>query len=113
MTLGKPFLRALAVAGLAIAAAACTPMRWEHPQLGVANADADQQECGSLAWRESWQYGWQYGPGYGFWDYPYRARGRTFYRGYPGYRYDPFFEEQRLRDYCMRAKGYQMVPIPG
>ena len=102
--------------GVAAAATACTPMRWEHPQLGLANVEADTEECDSLAWRESWRYG----NGFGAWSYPryYRTRdGRLlYYPTYPwgwGPRNDAFFEEMRLRDYCMRAKGYRAVPVPG
>jgi hypothetical protein len=102
--------RLLAAVCLA-AAAACTPLRWEHPQLGLANVETDQQECDSLAWRESLRFGY----GFHMWEYPryYRGRdGRLYMRAFNLYRRDPFFEEMRLRDYCMRSKGYRMVPVP-
>jgi len=106
-----PVFRAFAAVCLVAAAGACTPVRWEHPQFGVANVDADTQECNSLAWRESWQYGY----GLGMWGAPHYHRGRDgrmYYYSFPGYRRDPFFEEMRLRDYCMRSKGYRTVPVP-
>ncbi len=106
-----PLAGVLAAVGLAATVAACTPLRWEHPQFGFANAEADQQECNTLAWRESWRYG----PGFNMWDFPYYYRGRDgrlYHRAYPGFHYSPFQEERRLRDYCMRSKGYRMVPVP-
>jgi hypothetical protein len=103
----------LVAACLVAAAAACTPMRWEHPQLGIANADADMQECDLLAWRESWRYAY----GFNAWHFPRYHRGRDgrlyYYRHFPGPHHDAFFEEMRLRDYCMRSKGYRAVPVPG
>jgi hypothetical protein len=97
---------------LVVLAGACTPMRWEHPQLGLASAEADAQECDHLARRESWRSPY----GLGLWDSPSAYRGpdgRFRAHPYPLYRRDPWFEELRLRDYCMRAKGYRLVPAPG
>jgi hypothetical protein len=91
---------------------ACTPWRWEHPQLGLASLDSDIQECDTLAWRESLRYG----HGFGAADFPgyYRGRdGRLYSRAFSGPRHNPFFEEMRLREYCMRSKGYRMAPVPG
>ena len=44
------------------------------------------------------------------------AFGRSFiawpYTPYPSpFHSDPFFEETRLADFCMRAKGYELVPV--
>jgi hypothetical protein len=101
----------LVAASLLLASSACTPMRWEHPQLGIASAETDTQKCDYLAWRESWRYS----HAFGYWDFPryYRGRDGRLRRAYPFYRRDPWFEEMWLRDYCMRSKGYRMVPVPG
>jgi hypothetical protein len=100
---------------IAATLAACTPMRWEHPQLGLASADADLRECSVRARQEAWRYSFMHQPwSYAFPYTTYRDRdGRLRYAEpiFPRYR-DTTFDEWNLRDYCMRSKGYRMVPIP-
>jgi hypothetical protein len=107
-------VRAGLIVGAVAALAACTPMRWEHPQLGVAAADEDVRDCSIKARQEAWRYSFMYQS----WSYPrpyaYRDRaGRVHYADpvFPRYR-DPTFDEWNLRDYCMRSKGYKLVPVP-
>lgn len=91
-------------------------MRWEHPQFGAASADEELRDCGVKARHEAWRYSFTSHP----WSYPYpmsyayRDRnGRLRYADpiFPRYR-DTTFDEWNLRDYCMRSKGYRLVPIP-
>ena len=101
---------------LVLLAAGCTPMQWVRPDSPPPQQiDADIQHCQAEAWSEA---AWRYPPssrGYGAW--PYRdPLGRRFI-GYPyGAFGDPFgdrdMEEQRLLNFCMRAKGYELVPAP-
>jgi len=72
------------------------------------NYDAYRQ-----AWREAQYRAFYYRP-YG----PFAGRG-SFGRPFLGWPYgpssypfgDPFLEETRLADFCMRAKGYELVPV--
>lgn len=93
------------------ALAGCTPMRWEHPQSGLDATESDLTDCSRSARQEAWRSSFMYST----WDYP------SYYRGRDGRRYrDPFpmrrrnstFDEWQLRDYCMRNKGYRLVPVP-
>ena len=103
------FISVLAVAALA----ACTPMRWEHPQLAMADADQELRECSIRARQEVWRNSFMYRPLH----YPmlrYRDnQGRLRYADpvIPRHR-DTTFDEWHLRDYCMRSKGWQLVPVP-
>jgi len=103
------FVPVVAVIG---ALAACgPPMAWQKPGVTLAQAEADSRECAGLArhqaFRESFfgppgYYGYPYGP----WPYRY---------GYYGY-HDPYMwrgqREGDLQDFCLRARGYQLAPIP-
>jgi hypothetical protein len=109
----RPFLFALA----ALTLGGCTPLQWVRdgavPPTEVV--EKDSADCRQEAWRESQYRYWGYSgpfipvfrrdpfnrgfvgyPYYGPWSYPF---------------YDPLFEESRLADFCMRSKGYQLVPV--
>ncbi len=84
-------------------------MRWEHPQVGTANAGADLNHCSQVAHSEAWRMansapmsmgGWRRGRG-----------GQMYFDPFPRYP-DPWHYERPLQDYCMRSKGYQLVPVP-
>ena len=94
----------------------CTPMQWMRDG-AVPAAEAferDSSSCRQQAWREAQYRAWAYRP-----ITPYLERdafGRRFVAWpYGPYPYpllgDPFFEEARLTDFCMRAKGYELVPV--
>jgi hypothetical protein len=86
-------------------------MRWEHPQYGMAGTQTDLQECGQSARAEAWRSSFAYSP----FDHPhyYRGRnGRRYYDPFPMHRHSSTFDEFQLRDYCMRNKGYKLVPVP-
>jgi hypothetical protein len=95
--------------------AGCTPMQWVREGAVPATEvlETDSASCRQQAWREAQFRSWAYRP-----ITPYVARdsfGRRsvawpygpFYSPYG----DPFFEESRLADFCMRAKGYDLVPV--
>jgi len=74
--------------------------------------EKDSSECRLQAWREAQYRSWAYAPvgpiamrdpfGRRFIGWPYRPYAYPFG--------DPFFEEARMMDFCMRAKGYELVP---
>jgi hypothetical protein len=87
-----------------------TPMEWARPGITVNEATLERQQCQLSARREAFNY---------------RSFGRSPFER--GYRYDPFtgrrlsassmlfsrddpFLESRLADFCMRSKGYSLVP---
>jgi len=98
--------------------AACTPMQWIRDG-AVPPPEAlekDSASCREQAWREAQYRAWAYRP-YGGPPFMRRdAFGRTYTAWpygpspYPFYA-DPAFEEARLADFCMRAKGYELVPV--
>lgn len=95
--------------------AGCTPMQWVREGAVPATEvlEQDSASCRQQAWREAQFRSWAYRP-----ITPYVSRdafGRRFV-AWPSSLYpypfgDPFFEEVRLADFCMRAKGYELVPV--
>lgn len=101
-------LTLLAAASLA----ACTPMRWDHPNFGAEQTQADLGECGRSAYYEAQRQAFFYSGFYGPY-YPRYYRGRAYYDPFWFNRQnDYYFRETQLRDYCMRNKGYSLVPVP-
>jgi len=98
--------------------AGCTPMQWTRDGAVPAAEvlEKDSASCRQEAWREAQYRAWAYRP---YWGPPFARRdafGRGFvawpYAAYPSPFYgDPVFEETRLADFCMRAKGYELVPV--
>src|SRR5262249_11999398 len=107
-------MRILAVLLTVAALGACTPMRWEHPQYGLAGAQEDLATCNQSARAEAWQY--QSSVRAQMWEparYYRNSSGRFVYDPWSNYRrYDPWMDESRLANFCMRNKGYQLVPVP-
>ena len=100
----------------ALALAGCTPMQWVRdgavPAPEVLEQDAST--CRREAWHEAQYRSWAYNRPFA----PTIRRdsfGRSFVAwpnsAYPYPFGDPFFEEVRLADFCMRAKGYELVPV--
>jgi hypothetical protein len=105
--------RILALAAL-LSLAACGPaLRWQHPSLSDAEAGAEYADCGRQAWSEAQSRAWM-----NRWSRPSYLRGRDGRL----YAYDPWsarpsfndtwFDEMRLRDFCLRNKGFRLVPVP-
>jgi len=109
--------------------AACGPaMQWTRPNTSVAELDRDNAECASLARQQAVRedgyafagFGGYYGPGYwgpGYWGprygHPWHPYG---YSAFPyGYN-DPYMwrmrRESDLQDFCLRARGYSLTPVP-
>jgi hypothetical protein len=91
--------------------AACTPMQWVKPDVDAGQMKRDEQACQQAAWREAQYHAYWYqhqfqpivvGPG------------RVIYP--TGAYVDPFahqlMQENRLAQFCMESKGYQLVPVP-
>ena len=100
------------IAALAVLLAACAPMRWVRPDVTPDQAVADEELCRQQAFREArFQY-----LGYGaFGPWMYRdAFGRPLFFPPGGPFFDPtmerYYDEARLTDFCMRAKGYPLEP---
>ena len=88
-------------------------MEWVKADADAAQLEADSRQCQEEAWRQA---------SFGYLNH-YRAFAPWMYRdafGRPllGYTYGPFAdplgerytEEQRLVNFCMHAKGYELAP---
>ena len=105
------FLRRPALA-LIFLAAGCTPFQWVRQGATPEELDQDMGYCQQEAWREAqWR------------TFMYRPFGPTVFTDGRGRRFvwpnspfgnpfgDPFMEESRLANFCMRAKGYELEPV--
>jgi hypothetical protein len=97
---------------LLLLATACTPLYWVRPDTGAQQLETDLQHCQREAWREAswrWSFYYPFGP-----SFVHDLHGRRVMVWQPAPLYDPFgdrfFEESRLTQFCMRAKGYELVP---
>jgi hypothetical protein len=101
-----------AIAFFVLALAGCTPMQWVRQDATPAQIEQDLGQCRQEAWREAqWR------------SFLYRPWGPTMFVDRFGRRHvlayspfgdpfgDTFMEESRLAHFCMRAKGYELVPI--
>jgi len=101
---------------LLLLAVGCASMEWVKPDATPEQVAADSQACDEEAWRMLRWYGMGYGPFYEpFSAWMYRdGWGRPFVGPAFGPFYDPladrYMEEQRLANFCMRAKGYELAP---
>ncbi len=92
--------------------AACAPMQWVKADATPEQMNRDGMQCQQDAWREARLHPWYYppiGP-----VVAQDAAGRISI-GWPSGPFadpfgDPFLEEGRLAQYCMRSKGYELVP---
>ena len=106
------FDTATLLAGAAFAAA-CTPMQWVKQDATPEQLQQDSTQCQQDAWREARLRTWYYRPlsplamrdasGRRFIAWPYGTYDDPFG--------DPFLEEARLAQFCMRSKGYEMVRV--
>jgi len=97
----------------ALLLAGCQTLTWEKPGVTPALVQLDREECYRLASQQAFRdYAFRSNPFY----YPYfpgpdrRADARAL-----AYRrqleFDRFAYEGRLQDFCMRARGYDLVPV--
>jgi hypothetical protein len=107
----KPFC----IAVLLVLTSACASLEWAKPGAGPEQLAADSQQCEMHAWREAqWNY-MGYHPAFTPWMYR-----DGFGRPFAGRPFGPFYdrfgdrymEETRLANFCMRAKGYELAPVP-
>jgi len=98
------------IAALAFFIAGCAPMQWVKPDATPEQLAADMQQCEQAAWQEASYRFLGYRP-FGPWLY----RGDPFFYHPVGPFFDPYYdrtlEEQRLANFCMRAKGYELEPL--
>jgi hypothetical protein len=102
-----------AAAAAVLVLAGCTPMEWIKPDVTPEEREQDAIACQQEAWHEARWRAWYYRP---YPIAPFRdASGRFLFPGPYGYFSDPFgdpfLEEGRLAQFCMRSKGYELVPV--
>jgi hypothetical protein len=94
----------VAVMMAAFGLAACVGrMHWEHPESGQLNLAEDAAECQRLAAAEAWRAA----PPFPF-HYGYVHHGLWW--NDPFYDHDYYWREAELRDFCLRSRGYHLVP---
>ncbi len=99
------------VLGCALLLAGCTPMAFQKPGVTEAQAQTDSAECQALADREAMRDPWwPWSPyGYGFRPHvfdPFRTRSQS------GLSIERMRAERDLAEFCMRARGYELQPVP-
>jgi hypothetical protein len=104
--------RVAVLLALLLAAAGCAPLYWVRADTEPEQLERDMAQCRQQAWREASWRTWLYRPfgptviqdlnGRRFLVWPYGPFSDPFG--------DRFFEEARLTDFCMRNKGYDLVP---
>jgi hypothetical protein len=103
--------KVLALLPLATLAACATPAHWEKPGADDAAVKADLTYCAAAARTEAFQnYAFDTGFmrfGAPWWGYPYRPSQALWRQRLDS---DRFYAETRLKDFCMRNKGYELVP---
>jgi hypothetical protein len=97
---------------LALLAAGCTPMQWVRQGAGPEELNHDLAHCRQEAWREAQWRSFLYRP-FGSTSMVDRFGRRHvfFYSPFGDPFGDSYIEESRLAHFCMRAKGYELVPI--
>ncbi|WP_300303583.1 hypothetical protein [Ferrovibrio sp.] len=100
--------------------AACgPPLAWQRPNTSLADAELDSRECAALARDQTFRES-MFGPPYGYYGHPY---GGYPFGPYPWSYYGPrrgyadsfMWRGQResdLQDFCLRARGYRLAPVP-
>ncbi|MFN4312099.1 MAG: hypothetical protein ACK4FK_16065 [Ferrovibrio sp.] len=94
------------------------PLAWQRPNTSLADADLDSRECAGLARDQAVRESF-FGPPYGYYGYPYGSYAfgpyPSGYRGWRnGYSESFFWRSQReseLQGFCLRARGYRLLPV--
>ena len=97
-----------------LALAACTPMQWARQDTTPEQFSVDLAYCRQEAWREAQWHSFLFMNRYYGTTTVVDPRGRPIvvpYSPFGGPFGDPYIEESRLAHFCMRAKGYDLVPI--
>lgn len=99
--------------------AACgPPLAWQRPNTSLADAGLDSRECAALARDQAFRES-VFGPPYGYYGYPY---GRYAFGPYSSNYYGPHHgfpesfmwrsqRESDLQNFCLRARGYRLIPV--
>lgn len=102
----------LALPVLLLTLAGCTQMQWVRQDASPELLSQDLGQCRQQAWREAQWRSFMYRP-FGS-SLAFDRFGRPIFFPYSAFA-DPFghtlVEESRLTDFCMRAKGYDLVPV--
>jgi hypothetical protein len=96
---------------LMLGVAACaTPTRWEKPGVSDEGAIVDLNACRHAAALEANRYyrpwGWGGWPG---WGWGFGRRSSLFWQMRADD--DRFYAQNRLTNFCMRTKGYELVKV--
>jgi len=102
-------MRVLVACCLAAAVGACTPVQWQHPLYGTSHTEADLAACDHLAIQESNRYVWSQ-PTIAFPHVYTLPNGQRVVDQAP--QFAPYSNVSELRSFCMRSKGYELVPVP-
>jgi hypothetical protein len=96
----------------AVLTGGCAAMQWAKEDASAELVSQDLMRCQQDAWHEARMNTWYYRP-LGPVGGPFLP-GRPFGLAYSPYYYDPFgdpyMEEARLTQFCMRNKGYELKP---
>jgi hypothetical protein len=99
----KPVAR-VAMLSVALGLSACASgMHWEHPESGQLNLSADMAQCARLAAAEAWRTE-------PLFPFRYRHGRHGFWWNDPLYEHDRFWREAELRDFCLKSRGYRLMP---
>ncbi len=92
-----------------VALAACTPMHYERPGAAPGQIALDERQCSDLAARQAFLYSpYPFGPS------SYMMRNPSAYLAWRNQvELDELQAGRDLTDFCMRARGYQLVPDTG
>ena len=93
----------------AIGLTACTPLQWQHPQYGTSRTEADLQACDHAAIQESNRYAWSE-PTFVVPHVVTLPNGQRLVEPAPQFASSPAANLSELRSFCMRSKGYELVP---
>ena len=104
-------MRAILVILAAAALAACTPMAWVKEDTTPEQQNQDLANCQRDSWHEARANTWYYRPLGPYMTPPIGGRfvispGAPYYDPF----YDPYLEEARLTQFCMKNKGYELKP---
>jgi hypothetical protein len=95
-------------AALMLGVAGCgTPARWEKPGASDAMTISDVTDCRRAASQEAFLFA-----PYGFPPLLWPGRRGYWLNWYQMQESQRFYAENRLTAFCMRNKGYELVPIP-
>jgi hypothetical protein len=98
---------------LIAALAACQNVEWSHPQYGTSRAQADLTDCDHIAVTESHRSAYASEP---LMTAPHVSRlpsGQPVADPTPRFEFGSAYPNPGdLRSFCMRSKGYELVPVP-